>query len=252
MKPIKQTTRIITITLVGMFLLVSCSKTEEPQAKGGKKGQKASAAAKTPPPPSLTLDKSKNPLTATRSGQYVDLNWHIETLPANKITRLHIIRSSTGGLKQSVKVAELDSKAGSFKDSLPDGNAQWYWVRIIVPDGSNPLIGPVRVERDTNQSAQYIKPEDDYKAVVTRTENAATLSWDFPEANFKTITISRRTRPTPKPSPVGSTQVTTSLECRAQYADPLPDSNADYWYWFKITTKSGGIIHKGPIKAEYN
>jgi len=31
----------------------------------------------------------------------------------------------------------------------------------------------------------------------------------------------------------------------------LQNPNAEYWYWFRITLKSGTVVDRGPIKAEY-
>jgi len=250
MKPIKKIIYIITITLAGMALLSSCSKTEGPQKKGAK-GPKTSVVAKEKAPSTSVQDKSKNSLNAIRHGQYVDLNWQFDT-PVNKIQKITIMRSSVG-VKQRRKAAELEPQTTHFRDTLPDGNAQWYWLGIVGADGKTSEVGPVRVDRDPAGLARYANPEDDkFNVVVIRTDNIATLTWDFPAADFRTITINRCTRPTPRPFPASSTLVTTSLECKVQYTDTLPDPNADYWYWFKLTTKSGAVIHKGPVKAEYN
>jgi len=250
MNIIKKTTYIIIIALTGMALLSSCSK--EPEATEARKGKKTPAAAKAKTTPAPVLDTSKNTLNAIRSGQYVDLNWHIETSPGKKIMQLNIIRSSTGKMKQSLKVASLDPKTTAYRDSLPDGNAQWYWMRIIMSDGTYPLIGPVRVDRDANQLANYSNPEDDYKAVVTRTDNAATLSWDFPAGEFQVIRIVRSPKPLIKFDVNSKDILLKSLERKSQYTDVLPDANADYWYLFQVVTKSGAVINKGPVKAEYN
>ena len=251
MNIIKKITLIITIALAGAAFLPSCSKepAKEAQVKGAKKGQKTSGSAKANPP--ATLDASKNILNATRSGQYVDLNWQIE-MPVGKIKRINVVRSSVG-MNQRMTVAVLDSKTTHYKDSLPDGNAQQYWLVVVDTSGKNSRIGPVRVDRDPSGLGRYGKPDEDkFKVVITRTDNIATLQWDFPEADCKTISVTRLPRPTARRSQTISAHVITSMECNAQYADTLPDSNADYWYWFKITTKSSAIILKGPIKAEYN
>jgi len=252
MNIIKKTTYIIIIALAGAALVSSCSKEPEkaPQTKAAKKGQKTSASAKVAR--MSPEEKAKNTLNATRSGQYADLNWHIEMPPDKKIMQLNIIRSSTGKMKQSLKVASLDPKTTAYRDSLPDGNAQWYWMRIIMSDGTYPLIGPVRVDRDTNQSANYKNPEDAYKVDVTRTDNAAMLSWDFSEGEFQVIRIVRSQKPLIKFDVNSKDILLKSLERKSQYTDVLPDSNADYWYLFQVVTKSGAVINKGPIKAEYN
>jgi len=91
---------------------------------------------------------------------------------------------------------------------------------------------------------------------ITRTDDIATIEWDFPEENYEGIKITRA------PSPVTGagknagkkatrTDVIISLERKSRHIDALPDANSDYWYWFRITLKSGAIIDRGPIKAEY-
>jgi len=47
------------------------------------------------------------------------------------------------------------------------------------------------------------------------------------------------------------TPVISSLERKSQYTDSLQNPNAEYWYWFRITLKSGTVVDRGPIKAEY-
>jgi len=244
MKTLKKLTCIFTIALAGLVFASSCSKEMQ---KGEKKGKKTAVATKAK---SLSAEEGKNILSAVRNGQYVELNWQLN-VPISEIKRLNIMRSPTG-VKQRVKVAELYPDIITYKDRLPDGNAQWYWLVIVTSSGKNFEIGPAKVGRDSTGSSQYGKADEDkYKVVITRTDDLATLMWDFPESECKAIAIARHTRPVAKPFQQDKARLLTTLACKAQSTDALPDPNEDYWYWFKITTESGAIIYKGPIKAEY-
>ena len=246
MNTLKKLICILTIALTGITLISSCSK--EPQTGASKKGKKAPIAAKAE---SIPLDKEKNTLTAVRNGQYVDLSWHVD-VSADKIDQIHIFRNTTGkGSKR--RVAVLNPGATDYKDCLSDGGAQWYWLKIIAKDGKNFDLGPVRVADDPAGSGHYVDPEDKFKVVITRTDDIATLEWDFPKDDYKRIYIIRHTRPVSEPS-LGDTSRRRKavMEWKGKYSDALPDANEDYWYWFQITMKSGAIIYKGPIKAEYN
>jgi len=236
---------IITALLAGLALVSSCSK--EPN-KGAKKGKKAPVAHKSTV---LTSQDGKNTLNAVRTGQYVNLNWTIEAT-GEQFDRIVIMRNATGIDKKKEPVAIVDPNATSYKDCLPDANAYWYWVRGIDKKEHHSEIGPIKVEPDQQGSTGYIKPADNYKVVITRTDDVATLKWEFPAEEYKLIQIARY------PKPVSATFMEkknirlTTLSAKSQFVDPLPDSNDDYWYWFRITLKSGAFINKGPIKAEYS
>ena len=149
-------------------------------------------------------------------------------------------------------MASVEPHATSFKDCLPDENAYWYWVRLLTADKKIQEIGPVRVDIDKNGSAHYVKAEDKYQVSITRTDELSTLKWDFPEGEYKIINAVRFSRLVTeyKGKEKGETVLST-LERKSQCTDALPDANSDYWYWFRITMKSGSVIYKGPIKAEY-
>ena len=248
MNTLKKTGCIIAISLAGIALIASCSK--EPVAAGDNKAKKVYTAIKTndiSPP-------EKSSLSAIRNGQYVTLNWHIEVTDG-KLKQIGIMRNSTGigGQKHEGKVAELDSDAISYKDCLPDENAHWYWLKLVSTDGRFQEIGPIRVESDKAGSTHYIKIEDIYNVSVTRTDDLATLKWDFPENEYKIIEVFRFTHSLAKPivEIKNGTHAVKTMERKSQYTDALPDANLDYWYLFRITMKSGTIIDRGPIKAEY-
>jgi len=247
MKTIKKTICIIIIALAGMAFFSSCSKE---QGKGGmKKEKKAPITARSP-------NERNNTLKAARDGQFVSLTWQTDATDG-KIKQINIMRSSLGPNNQT-KVAALGPNATNYKDCLPDENAYWYSVQLFTEDGKFPKIGPVRVERDSAGSANYIRIGDEYKENITRTDDLATLKWDFPEKDYKEIRILRYPRPVAELSwkeiqgPEAGYLVAVTVENKLQYTDVLPDANSDYWYWFQITLKSGAVVYKGPIKAEYN
>jgi len=247
---LKKLLYIITAMLAALALVAACSK--EPEKKAGKKTKKPPVVSKTE---NIPLD-GKNIFTAARNGQYVTLNWHIDQagLAGAKIKQIEIMRSLTDtGRNKLTKVAELEPGAVSCQDCLPDEYAYWYSLRLAMEDGKYRLIGPVRVDIDKAGSADYIKPGENYKISITRTDEFATLKWEFPAGEYKTIKIVRSTRPVAgifSGSGQGNNVLTTK-EGKSQYTNPLPDPNAEYWYMFRIILKSGQVIDKGPFRAEY-
>ena len=234
----------------------SCSK--EPATQAGQKDGNAPVAAKSAKTyakaaKSTFIPEGKSSLTAVRNGQYVTLNWRAD-LAGVKIKKIDITRSSTGKVNTRDPVAMLAPGATSFKDTLPNENAYWYWVRFVTTDDKFQDIGPVRVDIDRAGSAKYTKLSDVYKISITRTDDFATLKWDFPEGEYDSIRVVRSHRPLPGPFKASSktTPVVTSVERKSQHTDGLDDPNTDYWYWFRITSKSGAIVERGPIKAEYS
>jgi len=256
MKTLNKVILIITVSLAGIILATSCSKETATNKKG--KGGKKSVAVKTSAPAS----QDKNFLTAIRNGQYVDINWNIN-VPAGNIQQISILRNATGTVKNKRKIADLDPKATNHRDCLPDGNAYWYWISVTMVDKTSQLLGPVQVNMDSAGSANYINDGDKYKTSITRTDDFATLKWDFPEGDYKEIKIMRYPRPVSeltkelmRAKGKGKEKgegviVATTMSRKSQCTDALPDANSDYWYWFRITLKSGTVIDRGPIKAEY-
>jgi len=244
MKTLKKLIYILTIALAGMALLASCSKEAEPQ-KAAKKGKKA------PPVAAVSPTDAKHTFTAIREGQNVTLRWVID--PAGeKISKFYIMRNATGIDKKRTTVCGLESNVTSFKDSLPDKNACWYWLRVTFGSNKYKDIGPVMVGPDKQETANYTKPEDNYKVVVTRTDEVATLKWEFPEdQQYQLIQIARYPRPVTEMDRGVKNVKITSLAGKSQASDALPDPDSDYWYWFRIRLQSGVVIYKGPIKAEY-
>ena len=240
---------IITVLLAAIILAASCSKESATNKKG--KGGKKPVAIKT----SDISPVGKGSLSAIRKGQYATLNWQIDSGDV-KIEKINIVRSATGKGANQKGVATLKPDATSYDDCLPNENAYTYWIKAVTADGKSLEIGPARVDIDKAGSANYIKMEDRYTISIIRTDDLATLKWDFPENEYAGITIIRSPRPVAKPfNQTGKngkvTTVIKTLEGKSQHTDALPDANADYWYWFRITLKSGTIIDRGPIKAGY-
>jgi hypothetical protein len=248
---------IITAALAGIAFMASCSKQPEaPKAKQAavkttKKGKKGKGKDSGKTTPVVFSPAEKNTLKAFRKGQYVTLDWRVDTT-GGAIETIHILRSATG-IGKKEKMAELEPEATRFDDRLPNENAHWYWLQLVGKNKAVQDIGPVKVEPDEAGSADYIKQEDIYKARITRTDDHATITWDFPENEYKRIRIVRHSRSINRPFDDNSraTHVLVSLSWKSQHINALPNPNSEYWYWFQITLKSGGIIHIGPVKAEY-
>jgi len=244
MNALKKIALIITIALAGTAIVSSCSKESQ---TGVKKGKKAPATQKAT---ALSSHDGKNTLTAVRTGQYVTLNWTFEATGAG-IKSIGVLRNATGIDKKKKFVGSVGAEATSFTDCLPNANMHWYWVRAMNKEGKFVIIGPIKVDADKQGAANYIKPEDNYKVVIIRNDEAATVKWEFPDDEYKLIQIARY------PKPVSGSYMEkknirhTTLSGKSQFSDTLPDPNADYWYWFRVTLKSGDMIYKGPLKAEY-
>ena len=253
---------IITAMLASIAFVSSCSKQPEPAAGNNKEAAtakaKASKTAKVAKSPSSKVAKAvfipegKSSLTAVRNGQHVTLNWQAD-LSGVKVKKVDVSRSATGKSNNRSPVATLAPGATSYKDTLPNENAYWYWVRFTTNELKFQEIGPVRVDIDKAGSASYAKLADTYKVNITRTDDQATLKWDFPEDQYSGIRIVRSLRPLADPfKPTSNAKpVVTTVERKSQYTDALGSPNSEYWYWFRITLKSGAIIDRGPIKAEY-
>jgi len=248
MKTLKKIVFIIIIALTGMALVTSCSKESQKGANKAGKGKKAAVVKNKPV--ILSPQDGKNTLNAVRTGQYVNLSWNIQPT-GGKFEKINILRNATGTGKKRELVGVVDPNETNFKDCLPDENAYWYWVRGVDRNDKHSDIGPARVDADKQGAAHYIKPADNYKVVITRTDEAATIRWEFPEGEYQLIQIARY------PMFVSTTFMEKknirlqTLAVKSRFSDALPDANSDYWYWFRIILKTGAVIDKGPIKAEY-
>ena len=245
---------IIVAMLTGIVFVASCSKTPEtsaPKQQTAPKAGKGKSAPKAKTLEAVFSPADKTIFKATRNGQHVTLKWNIDT-SSGAIETLYILRSATGVGKKE-RVAELKPEATRFDDRLPNENAHWYWLQLVGKDKAVQDVGPVKVDPDKAGAADYIKEEDIYKVRITRTDDHATIAWDFPEDKFKQMRIVRHTRPINQPFASNSraVQVVSTLSWKSQYTNALSNPNSEYWYWFQITLKSGAIIYRGPFKAEY-
>jgi len=259
------------MSLIGAAFMSSCSKNTEMNKREempgvasrnstGKASKKSQAAKKPSKGKKESLAEATNAgsssidgndsLTAHRDGQYVNLGWHAGNF-GKKIQQIHIIRSPTGAKNNKRKVADLNPDVITYRDCLPNENAQWYWVRLTATDGTEQDIGPVKVDADKNGSASYINPEEKYQVSITRTDEIATLKWDFPDKEYNAIRIVRSASLMDEAFKGRADPVVITPAGKMEYNNALPDPNAEYWYWFQISTKSGAILYKGPIKAEY-
>jgi hypothetical protein len=263
MNTIRKLAFIAMIPLACVAFVSSCSKGPETGgkqpaaardsgAKKPKKGKKAATAAKVSAAAKADAasPEESRAFTARRDGQYADLNWQAG-VPVDKIKLINILRSPTGVNKKK-KIADLGPGATRFRDVLPDEKAQWYWVKLMLADGTARDIGPARVEPDKAGAANYNNREDAYKISITRTDELATLRWEFPDDKYKSVSAVRNTRPVEQAfKKANSTRILTTLEWNSHCTNALPDPNSEYWYWFQISLESGAVIYKGPIKAEY-
>jgi len=239
---------IATALLAGIVLMVSCHKEpEKPVAPKAKAEYKGTKAVKT-----SFIPAGKSSLTAVRNGRLVDLSWQAD-LAGVTIRKIDITRNSTGKAANREPVATLGPDSVNYQDTLPDANARWYWIRFVTTDGKFQDIGPVRVGNDRAGSVNYINLADVYKISITRTADSAVLKWDFPDDDYDSIKVVRHWRPIPNPFKVTArtAPVVTTTKWKSQHTDAMPDPYADFWYWFRITLKSGQIIERGPIKAEF-
>ena len=266
MNTLRKTSAIVTALLAGIALITSCSKapnanestngrkttavtiSKKTENKGAKKGVKKNIALDA----KNTFIDGESFLNADRKGADVTLDWLVKA-PGGKITQVSILRSATGGAKDRKRVANLGPDAITYKDSLPNENAQWYWLRVERANGEFQELGPVRVETDRTGTSHYTKSDDKYKISITRTDDFATIKWDFPTDEYKGIKIIRSSIPLTEPFKKVKqiTPVTMTTERKSEYTDALPDFNSEYWYWIRATTNSGAIVDRGPIKAEY-
>jgi hypothetical protein len=249
---------ILTTLLAAFAFTASCSKAPESQAPTTKQTAKKKARK--------TKDEKKSSkdaktmvfapevdiaFKAVRNGQFAKLYWNLDTTDG-KVDQIAILRSETG-MGRNMRVAALSPGVTSFEDTLPNENACWYTLKLIGADNKFQEIGPIRVGPDEAGSADYTKLEDKYKISITRTDDLATLKWDFPEDDYKIIEVVhyRRAVMDPFKGNNGQRSVVSSVERKSQYTNTLPNAGNEYWYWFRITMKSGAIIYRGPIKAEF-
>lgn len=190
----------------------------------------------------------ENYFKVDRIGQIVQIQWKVDV---SNLRRIDIFRNTTGIVSNRVRIAELDPKLISFEEMLPDHNAYWYWLQLITKDNKRMDISPIRVPPDNDTAKTYIKQNEKFKVSVSRTDDVATLKWDFPKDDYKIINVSRYTTVTTAANNSKKYAAFSSLDWSSQYQDALPSPNSEYWYWFEIIYKSGKILYQGPVKADY-
>jgi hypothetical protein len=160
---------------------------------------------------------------------------------------VEILRNTTGMPRNRYVAAHLPPKTLQYEDNLPDANPYYYWVRLIHGRGNWTTFGPVRIGPDENKTGLYPDISDTYWWSVSRTYSSALISWNFPNVKYQRITIYRGTGPKRD----RQTTIHSTLEWNSKIVDPLPDPEADYWYWTEALLGTGAIIYQGPINAEY-
>jgi hypothetical protein len=223
------------IGLIGI-IAVSCTRNVK---------QEAVQETKIPKVMELPNVDPNDVFALNREGQTVTIQIKIDFSACKSI---NILRNTTGIARNQTPVARLDSNAREFEDSPPDSRAYWYWLRAIPSKGEPKSFGPIRVAPDTDSTIPYPNVVESYPWTVRRTYTSATISWDFPNDRLRNITIRRNT----SESMSKRKTVLETLEWSSNQIDPLPDTEADYWYWIEAWLDTGAIIFQGPIKAEFS
>ncbi|WP_342750826.1 hypothetical protein OH491_01225 [Termitidicoccus mucosus] len=225
--------------LIGLFLILltaSCSK---------------DTSAVAPPSDDAKLKEAlalpvADVFSLERNGEVVKCNVKIDFAPYKDI---FFTRNQTGIAKKRIFVSRLKPGVLAFEDVLPDAKAYYYWMAVIPLKGPRQNFGPIRVDPDTNNKGTYVDVATVYKWKATRTYSKATIAWSFPQENIEVIEILRKTSITDYAK---RKSVLKTLEREGSMSDPLPDSEADYWYWVEVTLTNGRIIAQGPLKAEFS
>lgn len=78
---------------------------------------------------------------------------------------------------------------------------------------------------------------------IARTGNEVLLTWTLPEGEVRMLEIMRHTSPqAPGRGRVAGVRTEPPI-----YADSVPDEQATYWYWLKLTRPNGQVINIGPV-----
>jgi hypothetical protein len=208
--------------------LVSCSRNASEEAKI----------------PDILYQDKINPgevFTLSRNGHVVNIQWQVDF---SACRRVHILRNTTGVSRDRDMVAYLDSKLQSHEDVVTNSGAFWYWLRIKLSEKKSKEIGPIRIGPDEKNTGQY---EAIHKIQVDRNATGTTISWNVPSDNLERVAFSRNTRA----HIPGRKMFFSTRECIGKTDDPVPDPNADYWYWMETWLENGTIVPIGPIRAEF-
>ena len=93
-------------------------------------------------------------------------------------------------------------------------------------------------------------PTADKPVVATRAGDVVQVSWALPESDvgFKAIEIMRNERSEAQ----GRGRVRAVRSTVTTIEDTVPDANANYWYWIKLTRNDGQVQNLGPVAALKN
>lgn len=78
---------------------------------------------------------------------------------------------------------------------------------------------------------------------VARSGTEVYLTWTLPAGEVRLLEIMRNT----SISPQGRDRVASLRNTLLLHLDTVPDPDATYWYWVKITRPDGRIINIGPV-----
>ena len=133
----------------------------------------------------------------------------------------------------------------------------------VVPTQPTPPPAPITVVTPTPPPAPAVvapvakpvvpvppAPSADNPVVAARAGSVVHVSWALPESDvgFKAIEIMRNDR---EQAP-GRGRVRAVRSTVTTIEDTVPDANANYWYWIKLTRNDGQVQNLGPVAALKN
>lgn len=81
------------------------------------------------------------------------------------------------------------------------------------------------------------------KLTVARNGAEVSVTWELPDVEIRGMDLIRNDRKDPK----GRDRLAFISKKTPHYIDTVPDASATYWYWLKITLKSGRTVGVGPV-----
>jgi len=233
-----------------LILGVACSKNTNPETvKESKSAKTKQVNGKQADVVNQNRINPKGVFSVSRDGNVATINI-LADFSSNK--NILIKRNATGFHKDMALVADLDSGAHRFEDTLPNAGAFYYWLRVEERSGAHKNYGPVRVGPDADNKGIYSSAGEQnegeqYHWQAGRSYTTANITWDFPVTSYSKIAIKRNT----SAKMLKRKEVYATLEPTGNFVDTLPDPEADYWYWIEATLENGKMITQGPIKAEF-
>lgn len=98
----------------------------------------ASLCAQTSP--AIPAAVQKGTLEVARSGNEVLLTWK---LPDGEVRSIEIFRNTHSDVKGRGRAGTVRSDVTVFSDRVPDDQIYWYWIKLMLPNGTHTNIGPV-------------------------------------------------------------------------------------------------------------